>query len=149
MIFFSFSNRSRPALGPTQYPIQWYRGFSAGSKRPGREADYSPASSAEVQNEPSLYCPIRVHGVDRDFTFLIHAHALIHANLRAKCPSLLSAWNVSILQYQVSRKSVQQFPSCYMFTARYKSEAHCDIYQHYVPYSETFLFDCSEKKINS
>jgi len=37
------------ALGPTQPPIQWVpRALSLGVKRPGREADHSPPSSAEV-----------------------------------------------------------------------------------------------------
>jgi hypothetical protein len=43
----------RPALGPTQPPIQWVSGvLSPGVKaRPGRDADHSPPSSAEVVNE--------------------------------------------------------------------------------------------------
>jgi hypothetical protein len=42
---------SRPALGLTQPPIQWIPGaLSLGLKRPGREADHSPPSSAEVKN---------------------------------------------------------------------------------------------------
>jgi hypothetical protein len=41
----------RPALRPTQTPIQWVPGaLSLGVKRPGREADHSPLSSAEVKN---------------------------------------------------------------------------------------------------
>jgi hypothetical protein len=49
-IFF-FSTASRTALAPTQPPIQWVRGaLSLGVKRPGREADHSPPSSAEVRN---------------------------------------------------------------------------------------------------
>jgi hypothetical protein len=40
----------RKALGPTQPPIQWVPGaLSVGIKRPGREANYSPPSSAEVK----------------------------------------------------------------------------------------------------
>jgi hypothetical protein len=42
---------SRPALGPTQRPIQWIpRALSLGVKRPGREADHSLPLSAEVKN---------------------------------------------------------------------------------------------------
>jgi hypothetical protein len=49
-IFFSTA-ASRTALGPTQPPIQWAPGaLSLGVKRPGREADHSPPSSAEVKN---------------------------------------------------------------------------------------------------
>jgi hypothetical protein len=48
---FLFSTASRPALGPTQPPIQWVPGgLSVGVKRLGREADHSHPSSAEVKN---------------------------------------------------------------------------------------------------
>jgi hypothetical protein len=41
---------SRTALGPTQPPIRWLpRSLSLGVKRPGREADNSPPSSAEIK----------------------------------------------------------------------------------------------------
>jgi hypothetical protein len=41
---------SKTALGPTEPPIQWVLGaLSLGIKRPGREADHSPASNAEVK----------------------------------------------------------------------------------------------------
>jgi hypothetical protein len=47
---FLFSMSSRPALGPTQPPIQWVpRALSLGVKRPGSEADHSPPASAEVK----------------------------------------------------------------------------------------------------
>jgi hypothetical protein len=49
-IFF-FTTVSRTALGPTQPPIQWVlEVLSLGVKRPEREADHSPPSSAEVNN---------------------------------------------------------------------------------------------------
>jgi hypothetical protein len=45
---FHFSVSSRPALGPTQPPIQWTPGaLSLGVKRPGCEADHLPPTSAE------------------------------------------------------------------------------------------------------
>jgi hypothetical protein len=45
-----FSTSSRPALGSTQPPVQWVPGaFSPGVKRPGREAEHSPPTSAEVK----------------------------------------------------------------------------------------------------
>jgi hypothetical protein len=47
---FLFTTASVTALGPTQPPIQWVVGFSLGIKRPGREADHLPPSSAEVKN---------------------------------------------------------------------------------------------------
>jgi len=44
-----FVAASRPALGPTQPPIQWVsRAITPGVKRPGREADHTPPSNAEV-----------------------------------------------------------------------------------------------------
>jgi hypothetical protein len=42
---FLFSTASRPALGPTQRPIQWVPwALSPGVNRSGREADHSPPS---------------------------------------------------------------------------------------------------------
>jgi hypothetical protein len=63
---FIFATASRPALGPTQLPIQWVTGnLSLLIKRPGREADHSPPPSAKVKNAWSyIYTPpIRLHGV--------------------------------------------------------------------------------------
>jgi len=48
---FLFTTPSRTALGPTQSPIQWVNGaLSLGIKRPGREANHSPLSSAKSKN---------------------------------------------------------------------------------------------------
>jgi hypothetical protein len=48
---FLVSMSSRPVLGPTQPPIQCVPGaLPPGIKRPGREVDNSPPSSAEVKN---------------------------------------------------------------------------------------------------
>jgi hypothetical protein len=55
---FVFSKASRPALGTTQPPIQWVPGV----KRPGREADRSAPSSAEIKNDgaiPPLHIRLR------------------------------------------------------------------------------------------
>jgi hypothetical protein len=63
---FLFTTASRPALGSTQPPIQWVpRAFSVGAKRPGREADHSPPSSAEVKNAWSYTTtpPVHLNGV--------------------------------------------------------------------------------------
>jgi hypothetical protein len=54
------------ALGPTQPPIQCEPGaLSLGVKWPGREADHSPPTSADVKNAWSYTSapPIRLHGV--------------------------------------------------------------------------------------
>ena len=37
-----FSHLSRPALGATQPPVQWYWVFPGGKERPVRDADPSP-----------------------------------------------------------------------------------------------------------
>jgi hypothetical protein len=56
-----------------QLPIKWLPDFFAGVKRPEREANHSPLSSAEVKNKwhyrsPS---PVCLPGVDGEyFTFL-------------------------------------------------------------------------------
>jgi hypothetical protein len=39
----------RTVLGPTQPPIQWVPGALSLGAGPGREADHSPPSSAEVK----------------------------------------------------------------------------------------------------
>jgi hypothetical protein len=41
---------SRPALGPTQTPVQWVPGaLSLGVQELGREVDHLPPTSAEVK----------------------------------------------------------------------------------------------------
>ena len=46
-----FLHLSRPALGPTQPPVQRIPGLSRGKERPGRDADPSSPSSAVVKKE--------------------------------------------------------------------------------------------------
>jgi hypothetical protein len=63
---FLFTTASRPALGPTQPPIQWVSGaLYLGVKLSGREADHSTPSNAKVKNAWSYtsISPIRLHGV--------------------------------------------------------------------------------------
>ena len=43
-----FPHPSRPALGPTQPPVQWVPGLSRGQRAAGRDADPSPSASAVV-----------------------------------------------------------------------------------------------------
>jgi hypothetical protein len=45
----------RPALKPTHPPVRWVPGLSGGKVRPGRDADPSPPSNAEVKNRVELY----------------------------------------------------------------------------------------------
>jgi hypothetical protein len=52
------SSPSRPdlVLGPNQPPVQWVPGaLSLSVKRPGRDADHSPPSSAEFKECVELY----------------------------------------------------------------------------------------------
>jgi hypothetical protein len=62
---FLYSTESRPALGPTQPSIQWIpKAASSEVKRPVRESDHSPPSSAEVKNGGAIPpLPIRLRGV--------------------------------------------------------------------------------------
>jgi hypothetical protein len=63
---FLFTTVPRTPLGPTQPPIQWIPGaVSLVVKRPGRDADHSLPSSAEVKECVELYLhpPVRLHGV--------------------------------------------------------------------------------------
>jgi hypothetical protein len=62
---FLLTTASRTALGPTEPPNQWVPGaLSLGVKRPGRGADHSPPSSAEVKEWRYTSTPtIRLHGV--------------------------------------------------------------------------------------
>jgi hypothetical protein len=50
---FPLASVSRPALGLTHAPVQWVPGgpFPGAKARPGHDADHSPPSSAEVENE--------------------------------------------------------------------------------------------------
>jgi len=50
-----FPHLSRPALRPTQPHVQEVLGLARGKVLPGRDADPSPSSSAEVKNRVELY----------------------------------------------------------------------------------------------
>jgi hypothetical protein len=53
-----FPQTSRPALGPTQPPIEWVLGLFRWLKRPGRGVDHPPPSSADFKERVELYlCP--------------------------------------------------------------------------------------------
>jgi hypothetical protein len=51
-MIFLLPSVSRPALGPTQPPVQWVPGvLSRDKERLGCDADHSLPSSAEIVNE--------------------------------------------------------------------------------------------------
>ena len=50
-----FPHPSRPALGPTQPPVQWVPDFLPGVKRPGRGVDHPLPFSVEVKEQVELY----------------------------------------------------------------------------------------------
>jgi hypothetical protein len=55
---FYFSKMSRPAVGPSQPPTEWYAGSFLGVERSGRVADHSPPSRAKVKSEWSyIFAP--------------------------------------------------------------------------------------------
>ena len=62
-----FPHLSRPALGPTQPPVQRLPGLSRGKERPGRDADPSSPSSAvgHERVELYLYSPYGPYGLYR------------------------------------------------------------------------------------
>jgi hypothetical protein len=63
---FLFTTASRKFVRHIQPPIQWVPGdLTVGVKRPGREADLSPPSSADVKNgwHYTSTLSIRLHGM--------------------------------------------------------------------------------------
>ena len=51
----NFSNPSRPAVEPTQPPVQWVPGLFAGGKAAGAWHNHPPPSSVEVKEIVQLH----------------------------------------------------------------------------------------------
>jgi hypothetical protein len=66
---FSFSETSRPSLGPIRPPIRCVQGI----KWPGLEGDYTPPYNAEIKNKWNYTsaAPLRLYGVNK-FTFTFY-----------------------------------------------------------------------------
>jgi hypothetical protein len=99
---FPLASVSRPAMGPTQPPVQWVPGspFPKAKVRPGCNADHSPPSSTEVENEElyllSLQAPAwRVAGLFYFLLFTFYQHTLhkikeFRAEGFSGCPNITS-----------------------------------------------------------
>ena len=60
-----FTHSSRPALGPTQPPIQWLLGLSPRAKRPGRGVDHPSHLAMRLEKDYSYTTnpPLGFHGL--------------------------------------------------------------------------------------
>jgi hypothetical protein len=93
---FLFATASRQALVPTQPPIQWVPAANTpGIKRPGREADHSPSSSADVQSTwsytstpPYVFMEGYLVKHRDNFTFNLHCALVL------TCSTELIAWDL-------------------------------------------------------
>jgi len=74
---FSSPKMPRPALGPTQPPIQWVRGSLLELKWLRNEVAHLPPSSTEVKNAWSCtFTPhVCFHGVDR-YIFIVYPYQI-------------------------------------------------------------------------
>jgi hypothetical protein len=99
---FLLNTASRTVLGPSQPPIQWLPGaLSLGLKQPGREADHSPPSSAEVKNAWSYsstpqydfmaWCLVKHRG---NFTLLYRLHGDLNRGTKSA-----KGWDIKKLFY--------------------------------------------------
>ena len=80
-----FPHLSRPALGPTQPPVQWVPGLSLeGKEWPGRDADPSPPFSTvgHERIELYLYSPYGPYGLYRASVPVQGCTLTLHYNIR-------------------------------------------------------------------
>jgi hypothetical protein len=83
---FLYTTASRPALRPTQRPIQCVPGaLSLGVKWQGREADHSPPSSAEMKN---AWC----YASTPQYAFMVWCSVLKHRD-NLICAIVKCTWN--------------------------------------------------------
>jgi hypothetical protein len=112
---FLFTTAPRTALGPTEPPIQWVpRALSLEVKRPGREADHSPPSTAEVKelvelclqspNTPS-WCGVQFEHRD-NFTF---TYMCVFVCLRVRSRAFMPTRIILMLSFQLPLGSLGLF----------------------------------------
>jgi hypothetical protein len=97
---FLFTTASRTALGSTQPPIQWVPravSISLVVKRPGREADLSPPSSAKVKEWVDIY--------------LNFPNMLIWCGAQLKKKSTGTSWALSLGVKRAGREADHSPPS--------------------------------------
>jgi hypothetical protein len=90
-----FPHLSRPALGSTQPPVQWYQVFPGGKERPGRDADPSPTSSAPYGPYGLYRAAVPVQGCTLPFTSDVWVAEQIF-----KMPTFLQSWRHFRLLFQ-------------------------------------------------
>jgi hypothetical protein len=93
---FLYSTAFKPAPGPIHPPIQWVLGaLSPGVKRPGREADHSPPSSAEVKNGGAVNpLPIRLHDLVVNYVVITRLTFTFYEH---KCDSPLEGYHLDVV----------------------------------------------------
>jgi hypothetical protein len=104
---FVFSTAFRPALGPSQSPANG--AFYPGVKRPGREADHSLPSSAEVKNGDAMPpLPTCLHGLVLNFlsSWTIFTFPLPYL-IELSHVVFLSSFSNSVLQSATTKYSCQ------------------------------------------
>jgi hypothetical protein len=107
---FLLASVYRPALGPTQPPIQLVPGaLSPVVKRPGRQTDHSPPSSAEAKKEwsydstsPYVYIAWCLMSTRDNFTFYLHNYGVIITKLFI--PTEMIKWLFLYNLYQCDKK---------------------------------------------
>jgi hypothetical protein len=98
-----FSTSFRPALESTQPSTRWIPGaVSPRVKRPGREAEHSPPTSAESKK---IHFPMKLHGVVHEQLYLtLPVNSIVYASLYGAETELKFLKNCCIIKHHVINK---------------------------------------------